>query len=344
MKKITFNVDPEDFVLRHIFECGQCFRWDPVNEDSMAEDETSRDERNGAIPSGSKNAYIGIASGRVALVSLDVSGDASKDVSNDISCDTGSNASGKEATLLIEQLNTTEGSDDESDISFWNNYFDLDTDYGEIKQVLAKDETIRRAIPFGHGIRILRQDPWETTVSFIISQNNNIPRIKRNIRDLSQLAGEKVVIDNRTIGHATGSADQVNKDNLKGIAEDDWYEIPSPEVLAQMTVEDLAPVRLGYRARYLIETAQCVCERGISVLYDDLDSLCGVGPKVASCIRLFGLDEISSFPIDVWVKRVMKELYGIEKPSEMAAFAEKTFGEYGGIAQQYLFYYMRENK
>ena len=325
-KKITFTVDPEDFVLRHIFECGQCFRWDPVSE--MGE-EPFRGEINGVFPSGTDNAYIGIAGGRVARVSLDAS------------CDAGADACGKEATLLIEQLNSPEESDDD-DRSFWNNYFDLDTDYGAIKKSLSKDEMIRRAIPFGHGIRILRQDPWETTVSFIISQNNNIPRIKRNIRDLSALAGERVSIGSSTNGQTEDSADQAHKDNMKNIADNDWYELPSPETLARMTVDDLAPVRLGYRARYLIETAQCVCERGLSVLYEDLDSLCGVGPKVASCISLFGLGRRESFPIDVWVKRVMKELYGIEKPSEMAAFAEETFGEYGGIAQQYLFYYMRE--
>ena len=333
-KKITFTVDPEDFVLRHIFECGQCFRWDPVSE--MGE-EPFRGEINGVFPSGTDNAYIGIAGGRVARVSLDASAGAGSDAGGNI----GGDAGGKEATLLIEQLNSPEESDDD-DRSFWNNYFDLDTDYGAIKKSLSKDEMIRRAIPFGHGIRILRQDPWETTVSFIISQNNNIPRIKRNIRDLSQLAGERVSIGSSTNGQTEDSADQAHKDNMKNIADNDWYELPSPETLARMTVDDLAPVRLGYRARYLIETAQCVCERGLSVLYDDLDSLCGVGPKVASCISLFGLGRRESFPIDVWVKRVMKERYGIEKPSEMAAFAEETFGEYGGIAQQYLFYYMRE--
>ena len=343
-KKITFTVDPEDFVLRHIFECGQCFRWEPVSE--MGE-EPFRGEMNGVFPSGTDNAYIGIAGGRVARVSLDVSGDASSDAGGNAGDDAGGNAdddaSGKEATLMIEQLNSPEKSDDD-DRSFWNNYFDLDTDYGAIKRILSGDEVIRRAIPFGHGIRILRQDPWETTVSFIISQNNNIPRIKRKIRDLSQLAGERVSIGNSTNEQTTDSAVQATEDNMKSIADNDWYEIPSPETLARMTVDDLAPVRLGYRARYLIETAQCVCDRGPEVLYEDLDSLCGVGPKVASCIRLFGLGQRESFPIDVWVKRVMNELYGIEKVEKMRRFAEDTFGEYGGISQQYLFYYMRERE
>jgi N-glycosylase/DNA lyase len=319
MRKITFTVNPEDFVLRHIFECGQCFRWD--------EDEDG--------------SYVGIAGGRVARISLDVSDRETDSYKKNGAKKTEAivrKENCQNATLIIEQMNrcpendSEPDSDSSSDKAFWYRYFDLDTDYGEIKKILSRDETIGQAIPFGHGIRILRQDPWETTVSFIISQNNNIPRIKNNIRDLSKLAGKRADI----------SSDAANASG-NGFTDREWYELPTPEVLAKMTVEDLAPVRLGYRARYLIETAQCVCERGLSVLYDDLDSLCGVGPKVASCIRLFGLNQISSFPIDVWVRRVMKELYGIDKPSEMAAFAEKTFGEYGGIAQQYLFYYMREN-
>ena len=303
--QISFEVPAADFVLKHIFECGQCFRWE-------------REENNNNFES-----YFGIAGGRVARVSVtDAEKESTGTWKNSETC---GRSDEKKVTLRIDQFSRPEKdseSNGKNDILFWKNYFDLDTDYGKIKMELSKDRIIKQAIPFGHGIRILRQDPWETTVSFIISQNNNIPRIKKNIRDLAKLAGKPV----------------------NGIFPSDlrWYELPSPEELAHLTVDDLAPVRLGYRARYLIETARCVCEQGLDVLTDDLDSLCGVGPKVASCIRLFGLNQTDSFPIDVWVRRVMRELYDIEKPAEMKAFAEKTFGRYGGIAQQYLFYYMRE--
>lgn len=276
VNEISIKVPTDDFVLRHIFDCGQAFRW----------------EEN---PDGS---YTGAAGDRVARLSLVPD-------------------AGDPKTSILKIREFQDGDHDEI---FWRDYLDLDFDYGAVKKILMKDEVMRTAIPFGHGIRILRQDPWEATVSFIISQNNNIPRIKNNIRDLSRLAGEKICDHDGT----------------------EWYAIPSPEKLASLTADDLAPVRLGYRARYLIETAQCVCDRGMDVLTSDLDSLCGVGPKVASCIRLFGLGQIDSFPIDTWVKKVMTELYKIEKPSEMQKFARENFGEFGGIAQQYLFYYIRE--
>ena len=275
-KETTMKVPTDDFVLRHIFDCGQAFRW----------------EEN---PDGS---YTGAAGNHVARLSLTTDEDDPK----------------------TSILTVSEFQCDDHDEAFWHNYTDLDFDYGAVKNILMHDKVMQTAIPFGHGIRILRQDPWEATVSFIISQNNNIPRIKNNIRDLSRLAGEKICDHDGT----------------------EWYALPSPEKLASLTTDDLSPVRLGYRARYLIETAQCVCDRGMDVLTFDLDSLCGVGPKVASCIRLFGLGQIDSFPIDTWVKKVMTELYKIEKPSEMQKFARENFGEFGGIAQQYLFYYIRE--
>ena len=154
----------------------------------------------------------------------------------------------------------------------------------------------------------------------MISQNNNISRIKNNIRDLSKLLGE-------SIGFYAG---------------EEYFGIPSPEALAKVTEEELAPVRLGYRAKYLIETAKCIVSKGRQVIESDVKSLCGVGPKVANCINLFGLGKVESFPIDVWIKKTMKDLYGIKKDDEMKAYAERTFGEYAGIAQQYLFYYVRE--
>ena len=282
---IYFEVNKEDFDLKHIFECGQCFRWD-ANEDG---------------------SYTGTAGGRVA------------DMYHD------------EGKLRIRQTSPAVPEDEK----FWRRYLDLDNDYGRIKDQLSKDPVLKKAIPYGYGIRILQQDPWETTVSFIISQNNNIPRIKKNIRDLAQLAGKK-------ISACSDSEKKTGRESVGGSVEREWHDVPGPEKLAEMTEEDLAPVRLGYRARYLIETAKCVCQRGEEVLYEDLDSLCGVGPKVASCIRLFGLQQMASFPVDVWVKRVMKDLYGLEKPEEIKNFAAERFGEYGGYAQQYLFYYVRE--
>ncbi len=212
--------------------------------------------------------------------------------------------------------------EDPGDLSdFWSDYFDLGRDYGAIKAELSRrDEIIREAINFGEGIRLLDQDRWEALISFIISQNNNIPRIRKNIDGLSELFGEEA-------GEIGGRK---------------YHSIPAPEKLASLTEEDLAPVRLGYRARYLIEAGRAISENGIGYLDEHLDDICGVGPKVASCISLFSMRRYDAFPIDTWVKQVMEKLYGITSKKEMAAFAEKTFGEYGGFAQQYLFYYIRE--
>ena len=196
-----------------------------------------------------------------------------------------------------------------------------DRDYTAIKTRLSEgDDIMKKACEYGYGIRILKQDLWETIVSFIISQNNNIPRIKGCIERLCDNFGEP--IGNETVRH----------------------DIPRPEVMAALSVEDLAPVRLGYRAKYLIETAKTVCEEGLPGDFDELSALCGVGPKVASCIALFGMQDYASFPIDVWVMKVMHELYGLPEGNKkaMAEFAAEHFGELGGFAQQYLFYYMRD--
>lgn len=220
----------------------------------------------------------------------------------------------------------------------WRRYLDLDRNYGVIKSALAgKDPVMAEAIDFGSGIRILNQEKWETLVSFIISQNNNIPRIKKCIESLAQ-----------TLGRRTGQ-----------LCGREFFALPDAETLAKAEIEDLAPCRLGYRAKYLIETAKQVAEEGIDSLerlgdeavsseecFEALKRYCGVGPKVANCIALFSMGKLDRFPIDVWVKKVMNRLYGIAENDmkEMNRFAEENFGQYGGIAQQYLFYYITHNK
>lgn len=146
---------------------------------------------------------------------------------------------------------------------------------------------------------------------------------------------------------AAAAGDTIRQDST-------WFDIPRPEVLASLSRSDLDPCRLGYRAPYLIETARQVLARGgveavekelrqagdvISALTD----FAGVGPKVASCIALFGVGRTDAFPIDVWMRRAMHTVYGIEenRVREMQEYAAKYFGQYGGLAQQYLFYYIR---
>lgn len=215
------------------------------------------------------------------------------------------------------------------DERFWADYFDLGTDYTEIKEELIRNEpAIRSAADYGYGIRILRQDLFETIISFIVSQNNNIPRIRKCIEALCSRYGER-------IGDAFGR---------------EWYAFPEPEVLASASEEDLAALRLGYRAGYIRSSA----ERFVSDMKagclpstrEDILSYRGVGPKVANCIMLFGLRDVGAFPVDTWVRHIMNDMYGIPENNmkEMEHFAHEKFGSLAGYAQQYLFYYYRDRR
>lgn len=202
--------------------------------------------------------------------------------------------------------------------SRWIPFFDLERDYGKIIDSFSFDDHLTTAAKSGSGIRILAQDPWETLVSFIISQNNNIPRIKKIIESLCQLCGDKI--------------------------DENIYSFPSPERILSLGVEGLSPIKSGFRAKYIIDAAEKVSSGAIvldelkgideAVAREKLKTIKGVGDKVASCVMLFGLGYLGSFPIDVWVKRVLEKYY----PSD---FDPSVFGEYAGIAQQYLFYYER---
>ena len=259
-------------------------------------------------------SYIGIAGGHIAKIDYDK----------------------KEKHLHITEMGKETSPDDAT--RFWPAYLDLERDYASIKRKLSRnDDVMKKAISSGKGIRILKQDLWETIVSFIISQNNNIPRIKGCIEKLAGLFGEAIEL----AGTEKNKKEEMALLEAVGLTP---ASIPSSKVLASLKEKDLDPVKLGYRARYLIETAKSVEENGLPDNMEELSLLCGVGPKVANCIGLFGLGKMDSFPIDVWVKRVMNRMYGFSEDdvSGMQKFAEERFGSLGGFAQQYLFYYIRE--
>ena len=215
----------------------------------------------------------------------------------------------------------------------WSSYFDMDRNYGEIKETLSSDPIMKEAISFGEGIRILRQEPFECLISFIISASNNIPRIKKIIDSLCTNFGEKVTY--------LGT---------------DFYTFPTPEKLASLTLEELGVIKAGFRDKYILNTAKAVmngqidleCLKSASFEYakTELLKLSGVGNKVAECVLLFSLEKYGSFPVDVWIKRIMEHCYfDSEQDKEViSAFAEEKFGELCGFAQQYLFYWARENK
>lgn len=278
-KVIIKNI--QDFEPKHIFECGQCFRW-YVEED---------------------NSYTTVAYGKVINV---------KKEDND---------------LILSNTNVEDFN------NIWFKYFDLARDYGEIKRELSKDPILKEAIKFGQGMRLLNQEPFETTISFIISANNQIPRIKKAVElissDLGEFAGE-----------------------WNGVK---YYSFPTPEKLAGVSVDYIREkYRVGFRADRIKEVSRRVAcgEFDLNCIFDLsrdegknlLTTLPGVGPKVSDCILLFAYDKSEAFPVDVWVKRVMEYFYLKEETNvkHIGMHGARIFGKYAGFAQQYLFYYARE--
>lgn len=209
--------------------------------------------------------------------------------------------------------NTTE----EEFYRLWAPYFDLYQDYNTVKRQLCQDPVLGEAAQYAPGIRVLRQDGWEALCSFIISQNNNIKRIKGIVERLCQCFGTPL--------------------------EGGGYAFPTAQQMAGLTVEDLAPLRCGFRAKYLIDAAQKVAQGTVDLgtlgelpyqeAKEYLMQIKGVGPKVADCALLYGFYRLEAFPMDVWMKRAMAQLF----PQGLPECAK----EYGGIAQQYIFHYAR---
>jgi len=215
-------------------------------------------------------------------------------------------------------------------------YFDLETNYEEIKNSLRKiDEFLEQSVEYGKGIRILKQELWETIISFIISANNNIPRIKGIIERISKKYGKKITYKNK-----------------------EYYTFPTMEELGKASTQDLRALGLGFRDKRVYETTKIFLnkemtleelenERDIDKLREKLMLLPGVGGKVADCIMLFGLKRFEVFPVDVWVRRVMNELYLHEEDETKVSkdllqkLAKEKYKNLAGLAQQYLFYQRR---
>ena len=211
------------------------------------------------------------------------------------------------------------GNISEGDEQFWEDYFDISLDYGALTAQFSADETLKTACTAAAGIRILRQEPFETLISFIISQNNNIPRIKGIISRLCEGFGERL--------------------------HDGGYAFPTAERLASLREEDLAPLRAGFRARYILDAARKVHSGEVSLdgvsragsdeAREMLRKIVGVGDKVADCTLLFGFHKLDVFPKDVWIKRALAEYSPDGLP--------ECIKGYEGVAQQFLFEYTRKN-
>lgn len=281
-----YEIEKNDsFELVHIFECGQCFRWNREIDGSYTgvfkNNVLNVKEENGKIK------FQGICNGNIENVVKD--------------------------------------------------YFDFDTNYTKIKETLSKvDKYLEESINFGSGIRILNQDLWEVLISFIISANNNIPRIKGIIEKISKQYGNKITYKGK-----------------------DYYTFPTAKELSKASIEDLRKLGLGFRDKRVYETTQKIAKDEINlnktaqIKYTDkireiLETLPGVGPKVADCILLFGLKRFEVFPIDVWVRRIMNDLYIKNEDEtkvnkkEIEKLAKTKYANLAGIAQQYLFYWKRE--
>ena len=286
MKEQIYIIEnQESFNPVHIFECGQCFRWNK--------------EVNGSYTGVIKNGVINVMQEKNKIIFKGI-------------CD------GSLENIIIQ-------------------YFDLKTNYDTYKNILNDvDEYLRESIKFGDGIRILNQDLWECIISFIISANNNIPRIKKIIEKLSSNYGKKVEFEGK-----------------------EFFLFPTPEELSKASVQDLRNMGLGFRDIRVYNTTKMILEKEVDldflenidnskIMREELLKLDGVGPKVADCIMLFSLRRLDVFPIDVWVRRVMNELYihneDEEKVNkkELKKIAEEKFLGLPGIAQQYLFYWKRE--
>ncbi len=275
----------DNFKISQIFDCGQCFRFDPV-----------------AAPRHTCE-FEGVAYGRYIRLGQDTPG-------------------------AVTIYNTTA----EEYEKIWRHYLALDLDYAEVRRDIAarfadatggKDAIMPRAMEYGDGIRILRQEPWEAVCSFIVSQNNNIPRIKKIIAAMSREWGEPIFCGGEV-----------------------YYSFPTAEALVKAGERAIFDIKTGFRAKYIYDAA-CKAASGELDFYaitqalpeDAAEMLCavkGVGPKVAACAMLFGFDKTEAFPIDVWIKRVLAKYY----PD---GFDISALGKYAGIAQQYLFYYERYN-
>lgn len=262
------------------FDCGQCFRFDPVSL------------------YGNKYEYGGVAYGKYVVF-----------------------AQNSPYELKIY------GATPEEYESLWRHYLALDTDYEAINSSIisaTKSDHMEKAVLYGDGIRILRQEPWECVCSFIISQNNNIPRIKKIISSLSEKYGDKIEQNGAT-----------------------YYTFPTAKSLFEAGEEAIFALKTGFRAKYIIDASSKISsgetdleailkEENFDTCVDILCKIKGIGLKVASCALLFGFNKTEAFPIDVWMKRALEKYFpdGIDL---------NALGKNAGIAQQYLFYYERYN-
>lgn len=214
--------------------------------------------------------------------------------------------------------------------NIWKSYFDLNRDYDAVKKQLSGDKTLEKAMDYGSGIRLLNQEPWECLISFIISQNNRIPMIRRTVENISERCGTKI---------------------------NGGFAFPTPEQMKDTDEQTLAELKTGFRSKYIINAVERVLSgktdlnaiknMDTKTAKEELLKIKGVGPKIADCVLLFAYGRHEVFPTDVWIKRVIEYYYFNKeavKLKDIQTFAHEKWGAFAGFAQQYLFYYARSEK
>lgn len=306
--KDIYLLGEKDFEPKHIFENGQAFRWQ---------------EKDGA--------YTIVADKYISRIKKLSTREIEQEIisGNLILEPSQHEILNRLPIVKLENAGTMEDYE-----NFWRNYFDMDRDYAKLRREFSKmDKNLKKAVEFGTGFRVLKQDLFEMIISFIISSNNNITRIKNTVAKLCALAGERF--------------------DENG----DFYKFPTPQAIAELTGEQISrETGAGYRGEYIQKTAAMIAGGEIDLqlihhmsyedAHEELLRLAGVGPKVADCILLFGNSMDIAFPVDTWVIKLMNHYYlGNEKNmKKIKSKGIELFGEKAGIAQQYLFYYARENK
>jgi len=284
----AYKVPSESFDIAKTLECGQCFRWQKV-----------------------ANTFVGVVAQSLLVIEP-------------------FDAAHYLVSIYGSQTTTEYEMPSVNAMTYEDliHYFDLETDYNEIMNQLAKiDAHMAKAAIYGAGIRLLNQEPFETLLSFILSSNNNIPKIRMTVEALSEKFG-------KYLGHYNGKP---------------YYTFPDLSTLSAVSLEDLNVKAIGYRAKSIYNTCERLLESGYDLLEPFnmdyatartwLTQFYGVGDKVADCVLLFAYGKMEAFPIDTWVKKMLGQLYDVH--SNYEAFVREKFNQYPGIAQQILFYYIR---
>ena len=262
--------------------------------------------------------------------------------------------SGEKALTVVQEGNCFSFHCSQEDFPFWETYFDLHTDYGKVQEMISpKDPYLMAAARFGSGIRILRQDLWEMIITFVISQQRTIPKIREAVEQLSALYGHPIPGSGGRSGPFPGETS----------ASAGRRTFPTPEELNRASLDDLAALKLGYRAKYIKRLCQDAAEGTLNLerlsamdyaqAMEYLTGFYGIGVKVANCVCLYGLHHIDAFPVDTWIQKILLREYYPRHPRKYAALPRAAlypaivrdfFGRYRGcqgIMQQYIFYYER---